>query len=262
MMPEQFFNSISTLIDQTPIIQQFPVKPFTEFFCFGCIIFVENPKRQRVVDGLQSSDTKLFVADCPQERREHLCSFVQIEPFDRYNFLFFRYSRTAPFVWISQLFLHRAAGHCVIRTGIDSSRNISTTHRLNIGDYEWTDPKSEEEIVNITFITKTGKRQPVRGKIGDNVLYLAHRHGIELEGACEASLACSTCHVYVQEDYFDKLQEPLEAEDDMLDMAPGLKPSSRLGCQIILSQDLEGMELQLPSITRNFYVDGHVPEPH
>ena len=87
-------------------------------------------------------------------------------------------------------------------------------------------------------------------------------YSIELKGACEASLACSTCHVYVEEEYYDKLEEPLEAEDDMLDMAPGLKPTSRLGCQIILSHDLEGMELQLPSITRNFYVDGHVPEPH
>jgi ferredoxin len=48
----------------------------------------------------------------------------------------------------------------------------------------------------------------------------------------------------------------------MLDMAPGLKPNSRLGCQIILSHDLEGMVLKLPTITRNFYVDGHVPQPH
>lgn len=81
-------------------------------------------------------------------------------------------------------------------------------------------------------------------------------------GACEASLACSTCHVYVQEEYYLKLSEPKEEEDDMLDMAPGLKPNSRLGCQIILSHKLEGMVLKLPSITRNFYVDGHVPQPH
>jgi ferredoxin len=81
-------------------------------------------------------------------------------------------------------------------------------------------------------------------------------------GACEASLACSTCQVYVQEEYYDRLSEPLEAEDDMLDMAPGLKPNSRLGCQIILRRDLDGMVLNLPPTTRNFYVDGHVPEPH
>ncbi|KAJ8306493.1 hypothetical protein KUTeg_017038, partial [Tegillarca granosa] len=95
--------------------------------------------------------------------------------------------------------------------------------------------------VNIVYITRDGERVPVRGKVGDNVLYLAHRYGIELEGACEASLACSTCHVYVHDDYY------------MLDMAPFLKENSRLGCQITLSKDLEGMELTLPAATRNFY---------
>eukprot|EP01147_Barroeca_monosierra_P003481 gene3481-6111_t len=98
----------------------------------------------------------------------------------------------------------------------------------------------------------------------DNVLYLAHRHGIELEGACEASLACSTCHVYVSHPYFDKLPEPKEEEEDMLDLAALLKENSRLGdgCQIILKKELDGIELELPEYTRNFYVDGHVPEPH
>ena len=81
-------------------------------------------------------------------------------------------------------------------------------------------------------------------------------------GACEASLACSTCHVYVEEDYYENLSEAVEAEEDMLDMAPFLKPNSRLGCQIILNKSLEGMRLQLPPITRNFYVDGHKPQPH
>ncbi|KAH9509002.1 Ferredoxin-2, mitochondrial [Bulinus truncatus] len=93
-------------------------------------------------------------------------------------------------------------------------------------------------------------------------MYLAHRHNIEIEGACEASLACSTCHVYVNDEYFDKLPEPLEKEEDMLDMAPYLKENSRLGCQIILSKDLDGIEVTLPKATRNFYVDGHVPQPH
>nr|CAG4635144.1 EOG090X0GMO [Alona affinis] len=116
--------------------------------------------------------------------------------------------------------------------------------------------------VNVTYIDREGVAKPVRGKVGDNLMYLAHRHNIELEGACEASLACSTCHVYVQEEYYDKLPEPVEAEDDMLDMAPALKPNSRLGCQIILNHDLEGLVVRLPSVTRNFYVDGHVPQPH
>ncbi|CAL8274397.1 unnamed protein product [Gadus morhua 'NCC'] len=109
---------------------------------------------------------------------------------------------------------------------------------------------------------RSGKRIPVRAKVGDNAMYLAHRHGIELEGACEASLACSTCHVYVSSDHLDKLPDPDEREDDMLDMAPLLQENSRLGCQIILTLEMEGIELTLPKVTRNFYVDGHVPKPH
>ncbi|XP_034854564.1 ferredoxin-2, mitochondrial isoform X2 [Mirounga angustirostris] len=80
--------------------------------------------------------------------------------------------------------------------------------------------------------------------------------------ACEASLACSTCHVYVSEDHLDLLPPPTEREDDMLDMAPLLQENSRLGCQIVLTPELEGAEFTLPKITRNFYVDGHVPKPH
>lgn len=116
-------------------------------------------------------------------------------------------------------------------------------------------------------------------------MYLAHRYNIEMEGACEASLACTTCHVYVHYDYLEKLPEAEEKEEDLLDLAPFLKENSRLGlafflakldtlkrinnsrlsflgCQIILTKELEGMELQLPRITRNFYVDGHTPTAH
>uniref|UniRef100_M3ZTH9 Ferredoxin-2, mitochondrial n=1 Tax=Xiphophorus maculatus TaxID=8083 RepID=M3ZTH9_XIPMA len=116
--------------------------------------------------------------------------------------------------------------------------------------------------VNVVYIDRSGERIPVKAKVGDNVLYLAHKHGIDLEGACEASLACSTCHVYVNSAHLDKLPEPEEREDDMLDMAPMLQENSRLGCQIILTPDLDGIELTLPKVTRNFYVDGHVPKPH
>lgn len=116
--------------------------------------------------------------------------------------------------------------------------------------------------MNITYIDKHGTDYKIRGKVGDNVLYLAHRHGIEMEGACEASLACTTCHVYVLSNHMDKLPESTEKEDDLLDMAPYLKENSRLGCQITITKDLEGIRLQLPKATRNFYVDGHTPKPH
>lgn len=143
-----------------------------------------------------------------------------------------------------------------------SVARFSITSSLSHGEYEWQDPKTADEIVNITYITKDGAKIPVKGKIGDNVLYLAHRYNIDMEGACEASLACTTCHVYVHDDYLQKLPEATEKEDDLLDMAPFLKENSRLGCQIILTKELDGLELTLPAATRNFYVDGHKPKPH
>uniref|UniRef100_W5MLT8 Ferredoxin-2, mitochondrial n=1 Tax=Lepisosteus oculatus TaxID=7918 RepID=W5MLT8_LEPOC len=144
-------------------------------------------------------------------------------------------------------------------------RKLHWTYGLHQSQ-EGTEGREPEDLrdvrVNVVFVDRSGKRIPVQARVGDNVLYLAHRHGIDLEGACEASLACSTCHVYVSEDYCDKLPEPDEREEDMLDMAPLLQENSRLGCQIVLTPEMDGMELTLPRVTRNFYVDGHTPKPH
>jgi len=155
----------------------------------------------------------------------------------------------------------RAMGRRVYWTSVRSITTGSGSP-LRIGEYEMKDPASDDEVINVTFVDKTGKRIPIRAKVGDNVLYLAHRHGIELEGACEASLACSTCHVYVHPDFQDHIDEATEKEEDLLDMAPGLKENSRLGCQIVLHKGLNGLELTLPLTTRNFYVDGHTPQAH
>lgn len=141
-------------------------------------------------------------------------------------------------------------------------RDFRTSPSIAHGEYEYQDPKSEEEVVNVEFISKDGSVIPLRGKIGDNVLYLAHRHGVDMEGACEASLACTTCHVYVESDHLNLLPEADDKENDLLDMAPFLRENSRLGCQIILTKELDGILLRLPQATRNFYVDGHKPKPH
>lgn len=91
---------------------------------------------------------------------------------------------------------------------------------------------------------------------------VAQENEIDIEGACAASLACCTCHVYVSPPYFNKLDAPDDLEEDMLDQAPFLKENSRLSCQIILSKQLDGIEVQLPPATRNFYVDGKTPSHH
>jgi ferredoxin len=121
--------------------------------------------------------------------------------------------------------------------------------------------------VPFTIIDRQGKSHSVVAKSGDNLMYFAHKLQAEhpaiiIEGACEASLACSTCHVIVSDTHFDLLQDPTETEDDMLDQAPCLTATSRLGCQIVITPELTGMVISLPKFTRNFYVDGHVPEPH
>ncbi|XP_032939662.1 ferredoxin-2, mitochondrial [Catharus ustulatus] len=136
----------------------------------------------------------------------------------------------------------------------------SVSRRLSSGRAAAEEP--EAAVVNVVFVDREGRRVPVRGRVGDNVLSLAQRHGLELEGACEASLACSTCHVYISEPHLGRLPAPDEREEDLLDQAPLLQENSRLGCQVLLSPALEGAQIVLPRVTRNFYVDGHVPKPH
>ncbi|TIA90232.1 hypothetical protein E3P80_02565 [Wallemia ichthyophaga] len=97
---------------------------------------------------------------------------------------------------------------------------------------------------------------------GDDLLHLAHEWDVDLEGACEASCACSTCHVILQPQVFDQLEEPSDDENDMLDLAFGLTDTSRLGCQVHVAKSMDGMVVQLPSATRNMFVDGAKPAKH
>ena len=107
----------------------------------------------------------------------------------------------------------------------------------------------------MTFIAPDGSRKEVDAAEGLSVLEVAHRNKIELEGACEGSLACSTCHVVVAKEWFDKLAPASDDEEDMLDLAFGLTATSRLGCQIIMSKELDGLTVTLPAATRNMMVD-------
>mmetsp|Transcript_43355 Transcript_43355/g.70349 ORF Transcript_43355/g.70349 Transcript_43355/m.70349 type:complete len:170 (-) Transcript_43355:417-926(-) len=123
-------------------------------------------------------------------------------------------------------------------------------------------PTRPEDYKTMTFIDQEGESHQVKAKLGENVLEIAHENDIELEGACEGSLACSTCHVYVDPAYYPKIPEPSDEENDMLDLAFGLTQFSRLGCQIKMTPELEGLVVTLPKATRNMAVDGYVPKPH
>lgn len=107
----------------------------------------------------------------------------------------------------------------------------------------------------ITFVEKDGNEKVIDAPNGISVLEVAHQNGIDLEGACEGSLACSTCHVVVDPEFFKKLDDATDDEEDMLDLAFGLTHTSRLGCQIIMSDELEGIKVSLPKATRNMMVD-------
>ncbi|PPQ26829.1 ferredoxin family 2Fe-2S iron-sulfur cluster binding protein [Rhodopila globiformis] len=103
----------------------------------------------------------------------------------------------------------------------------------------------------MTFIERNGTRREVDAPVGLSVLEIAHKHGVDIEGACEGSLACSTCHVIVDASWFKKLAKPTEDEEDMLDLAFGLTKTSRLGCQIVMTDKLDGLVVTLPAATRN-----------
>ncbi len=110
------------------------------------------------------------------------------------------------------------------------------------------------EKVKIVFIEK-GETKEFEVPVGSSVLEVAHNNNINLEGACEGSLACSTCHVIVDKKFYDKLNPPSEDEEDMLDLAFGLTPTSRLGCQIIMTKELDGLTLIVPDETRNISIN-------
>lgn len=110
------------------------------------------------------------------------------------------------------------------------------------------------EKYNVHYILPNGERVTVQAEEGDDLLELAHRNRIALEGACEGSIACSTCHLIVRDGYFDKLDEASDAEEDMLDYAFGLTATSRLGCQIKMCKELDGIVVEIPKATRNMQV--------
>ena len=103
----------------------------------------------------------------------------------------------------------------------------------------------------MTFIHPGGVRIEVDAPIGLSILEVARKHDIDIEGACEGSLACSTCHIIVEPDHFDRLPDVTEDEEDMLDLAFDLQKTSRLGCQIIITDDLDGLTVTLPGEIRS-----------
>ncbi len=106
-------------------------------------------------------------------------------------------------------------------------------------------------MITVTFINAEGQTQTVDAEIGQDLLQVAQAGGQPLEGTCEGQMACSTCHVIVDKDWFAKLPAAVEDEEDMLDLASGARRTSRLSCQIILTAELDGLVVHIPAESRN-----------
>jgi ferredoxin len=106
-------------------------------------------------------------------------------------------------------------------------------------------------MVKVTFITANGERIEREGRVGDRLLETAQAAAMPLEGTCEGQMACSTCHVIVAREWFERLKPASEDEEDMLDLAAGVRPTSRLACQIVLGAELDGIEVRIPGESRD-----------
>lgn len=109
-------------------------------------------------------------------------------------------------------------------------------------------------MVNVTFVTADGSRVSAEAEAGSRLLEVAQNAGMPLEGTCEGQMACSTCHVIVSPDWFDKLSPASADEEDMLDLAAGVARTSRLSCQIELTEALDGIAVRIPGIVHDMQI--------
>ncbi len=102
-------------------------------------------------------------------------------------------------------------------------------------------------MIKITFIDAEGTARTVEAETGSTVMETAIRHGVPgIEAECGGACACSTCHVYIEEAWRDKVGPPSPMEEDMLDFAFAVQPNSRLSCQIKVRDDLDGLVVTTP----------------
>tara|TARA_B100001250_G_scaffold37399_1_gene29921 strand:+ start:650 stop:970 length:321 start_codon:yes stop_codon:yes gene_type:complete len=100
----------------------------------------------------------------------------------------------------------------------------------------------------ITYIEKSGNKKTVEVANGLTVMEGAIQNNIPgIDADCGGGMACATCHVYVKDEWLNKLTKPEDGEQDMIDMAFEPNKNSRLSCQIIISDELEGLEVTTPA---------------
>ncbi|XP_031847349.1 adrenodoxin-like protein 2, mitochondrial Ferredoxin 2 [Nomia melanderi] len=145
---------------------------------------------------------------------------------------------------ISRSFLAIASNYSKYKSGTVLSSCQAIRHTST------TQPLSEKQEVNITFVKASGEIIRAKGKEGDTILDIVVNNEIDLDGfgACEGTLTCSTCHLIFSKEVYDSLPDkPTDEELDMLDLAYELTDTSRLGCQIVMTKELDGIEVRVPS---------------
>jgi 2Fe-2S ferredoxin len=99
----------------------------------------------------------------------------------------------------------------------------------------------------LTFIDAAGGRHEIEAESGLSVMQVARAHDLGIEGTCDGSLACASCHVILEPEDAPRLGLASPEEEDMLDLAVGVQPTSRLGCQIVVTEELDGLIVHLPA---------------
>ena len=107
-------------------------------------------------------------------------------------------------------------------------------------------------MIRVRFVSADGMQShEVAAEEGARLLEVAQNDGQPLEGTCEGQISCSTCHVIVTAEDFPRLPPASEEEEDMLDLAVAATRTSRLACQIVLTQDLDGLTVRMPAAHRD-----------
>nr|CAB3245614.1 adrenodoxin-like [Phallusia mammillata] len=111
-----------------------------------------------------------------------------------------------------------------------------------------TAPLLHNDKITINIVDRNRKTHTVQANVDDTILDVVIDNQLDFEsyGVCEGTVACSTCHVIFNQEVYDTLEEPLMDEMDMLDLACGLTETSRLGCQVHITKEMEGMTVKLP----------------
>ncbi|XP_040338771.1 adrenodoxin, mitochondrial [Herpailurus yagouaroundi] len=111
-------------------------------------------------------------------------------------------------------------------------------------------PFCSEDKITVHFVNRDGETLTAKGKVGDSLLDVVVENNLDIDGfgACEGTLACSTCHLIFEDHIFEKLDAVTDEENDMLDLAYGLTDRSRLGCQICLTKSMDNMTVRVPDV--------------